>query len=49
MAKKDDAPGLVIIGMAIAGVAFIIFVFASVLNRLLQDVIAMKTENDLTI
>ena len=49
VAKKDDAPGLVIIGMAIAGVAFIIFVFASVLNRLLQDVIAMKTENDLTI
>ena len=47
--EKDDAPGLIIIGMAIAGVAFIIFVFASVLNRLLQDVIAMKSENDLTI
>jgi len=49
VAKKDDAPGLIIIGMAIAGIAFVIFVFASVLNRLLQDVIAIKTENDLTI
>lgn len=49
VAEKDDAPGLVLIGMAIAGVAFIIFVFASVLSRLLQDAIVMKSENDLTI
>lgn len=49
VAKKDDAPGLVIIGMMIAGVAFVIFVFASVLNRVLQDAIAIKSENDLTI
>ncbi|HHY82777.1 MAG TPA: DUF2975 domain-containing protein [Clostridiales bacterium] len=49
VAEKDDAPGLIIIGMTIAGIAFVIFVFASVLNRLLQDVIAIKTENDLTI
>lgn len=49
VAEKDDAPGLILIGMAIAGVAFVIFVFASVLNRLLQDAIAMKSENDLTI
>lgn len=49
VAKKDDAPGLVIIGMMIVGVAFVIFVFASVLNRVLQDAIAMKSENDLTV
>lgn len=49
VADKDDAPGLVIVGMVIAGIAFVIFVFASVLNRLLQDAIAMKSENDLTI
>jgi hypothetical protein len=49
VADKDDAPGLVLVGMAIAGVAFVIFVFASVLNRLLQDAIVMKSENDLTI
>ena len=49
LAEKEDAPGLVVIGMAIAGVAFVIFVFASVLNRLLHDAIALKSENDLTI
>jgi len=49
VAEKDDAPGLIIIGMAIAGVAFIISVFASVLNRLLQEAIVIKSENDLTI
>ena len=49
IAEMEDAPGLVLIGMAIAGVAFVIFVFASVLNRLLQDAIDMKSENDLTI
>ena len=49
MAQMDDAPGLVLIGLAIAGIAFIIFVFSSVLNRLLQNAIAMKSENDLTI
>ena len=49
LAQKDDAPGLVVIGMGIAGVAFIIFVFASVLNQLLQKAIAIKSENDLTI
>lgn len=49
IAQMDDAPGLVVIGMAIAGAAFVIFVFASVLNRLLQDALAMKSENDLTI
>ncbi len=49
IADIDDAPGLMLIGMAVSGVAFIIVVFASVLNRLLQDAIAMKSENDLTI
>jgi hypothetical protein len=49
MAQMEDAPGLVLIGMAIAGVAFVIYVFSYVLNRLLQNAIAMKSENDLTI
>lgn len=48
-AEIDDAPGLVLIGMGIAGAAFSIAVFASVLNRLLQEAIAFKSENDLTI
>lgn len=48
-AEMDDAPGLIIIGMAIAGGAFVVVVFASVLKRLLQDAINVKSENDLTI
>jgi hypothetical protein len=48
-AELDDAPGLVLVGMTLAGAAFVIFVFTSVLNRLLQDAIVMKTENELTI
>ena len=47
IADMDDAPGIILIALAIAGVAFVIFVFAFVLNRLLQDAIAMKAENDL--
>lgn len=49
LAEKEDAPGLILIGMAITGVVFVIFVFTSVLNRLLQDAIMMKSEIDLTI
>lgn len=49
VAQIEDAPGLILIGMAITGLAFVISVFASILNRLLQEVIAMKSENDLTI
>jgi len=49
VAEIEDAPGLIIIGMAIAGIAFVISVFAAVLGRLLQDAIAFKSENDLTI
>mgnify|MGYP003365013791 CR=1 FL=1 len=49
VAKLEDAPGLVFIGIAITGFSFTIAVFASVLNRLLQEAIKVKTENDLTI
>jgi hypothetical protein len=48
-ANVDDAPGLIIIGLAMDGGAFISAVFASVLKRLLQDAIEVKSENDLTI
>lgn len=49
VAEKDDAPGLIVIGMAIAGIAFVVFVVTSVLEQLLKEAIRMKTENDLTI
>ncbi|NTU99054.1 DUF2975 domain-containing protein [Candidatus Falkowbacteria bacterium] len=49
IADADDAPGLIIIGMAIACAPIAIAVLAAILQRLLQDAIDMKSENDLTV
>jgi hypothetical protein len=49
VAELDDAPGLVIIGgLPIFG-SMVIAVFAAVLQRLLQEAIEIKSENDLTV
>jgi hypothetical protein len=49
LAEKDDAPGLIIIGMVPIFASMVIAVFAAVLQRLLQDAIDIKSENDLTV
>lgn len=49
IAQWDDAPGLVLIGLVITGASMVIAVFAAVLERLLQEAINIKTENDLTV
>ncbi|MEG0774230.1 DUF2975 domain-containing protein [Clostridium sp.] len=49
LAEKDDAPGLILMGMVPIFASMVIAVFAAVLQRLLQDAIDMKSENDLTI
>ncbi|OXS78681.1 DUF2975 domain-containing protein [Domibacillus enclensis] len=49
VAQWDDAPGLVLIGLVIVGASLVIGVFAAVLERLLQEAIAFKKENELTI
>lgn len=49
IAEWDDAPGLILIGMVIAGASLVIAVFAAVLQRLLQEAINIKSENDLTV
>jgi len=49
IAEADDAPGLIIIGMVIAGAPIVVAVFAAVLQRLLQNAIDIKSENDLTV
>lgn len=49
MAEVDDAPGLVIIGMVLVFAPLVIAVFAAVLQRLLQEAIHIKSENDLTV
>lgn len=49
VARWDDAPGLIVIGLVIAGAALVIAIFAALLQRLLQEAINIKMENDLTI
>lgn len=49
LAEKDDAPGAIIIGMIPIFVSMVIAVFAAVLQRLLQEAIDIKSENDFTI
>jgi hypothetical protein len=44
-----DAPGLIMMGLLIAGTPFVFAVFVSVLKRLLENAIAFKSENDLTV
>lgn len=49
LAEKDDAPGIIVIGMVFVFVSFLVAVFAAVLQKLLQNAIDIKTENDLTV
>lgn len=48
-ANKEDAPGVFALGLIIAFASFVIATFAEVLQKLLQNAIAIKTENDLTV
>jgi hypothetical protein len=49
IAEADDAPGLVVMGIAIAGAPIAIAVFAAVLQKLLKNAIDIQSENDLTV
>jgi hypothetical protein len=49
LAEADDAPGLILIGMVIIFAPMVIAVFAAVLQRLLQEAIDIKSENDLIV
>lgn len=48
LTKADDAPG-VLMAMAVIFASLVIAVFAAVLQKLLQDAIDIKAENDLII
>jgi hypothetical protein len=48
-AELDDAPGVVLVGMLFIFAPMVIAVFAAVLQRLLQEAITIKSENDLTV
>jgi Protein of unknown function (DUF2975) len=49
LAELDDAPGIILIGLVVIFASMVIAVFAAVLQRLLQEAIDIKSENDLTI
>lgn len=48
-AEVDDAPGVILVGMMLVFAPMVIAVFAAVLQRLLQEAIDIKSENDLTV
>ena len=49
LAEKDDAPGIILIGMVFIFASFVVAIFAAVLQKLLKNAIDIKSENDLTI
>lgn len=49
VADKDDAPGVAAVGFVIIFAAGVIAAFAGVLQELLQNVVKIKSENDLTV
>lgn len=49
VADADDAPGVVLVGLVIAGASFVIATFSAVLQKLVQNAVDIKAENDLTV
>lgn len=49
VADKDDAPGVVAIGLVIIFASAVIATFAGVLEKLLRNVVEIKSENELTV
>lgn len=49
VADIDDSPGFAGLGMVITFGAFVIAIFAAVLQKLLENAIEIKSENDLTV
>jgi hypothetical protein len=49
VADGDDAPGVVAIALIIIFLSFVIGTFASVMQKLIQNAVEIKSENDLTV
>jgi Protein of unknown function (DUF2975) len=49
VAQKDDAPGVVLVGLVFIFAPFVVGVFAAVLERLIRSGLDLKSENDLTV
>ncbi len=49
-AQNEDAPGMILIfGAIFVGIPFVVAIFAGVAERLFQNAIDIKSENDLTV
>jgi membrane protease YdiL (CAAX protease family) len=49
VANQDDAPGVLLLGLVLTVTSGVIATFAAVLQKLLQEAIHIKSENDLTV
>lgn len=49
VADRDDAPGVAALGFVIIGAAFVVGSAAAVFQRLFQNAVDIKSENDLTV
>lgn len=49
VAEKDDAPGVVLIGLIFTFAPAVIATFTALLQRLLEDAIRIQSENELTV
>ena len=49
VADFDDAPGLILLSVAFACVPLVVATFATVLQKLFQSALEIKSENDLTV
>ena len=49
VAELDDAPGAILIGLVFVFASFVVGTFAAVLQKLIQNALDIKSENDLTV
>ncbi|HEX7483679.1 MAG TPA: DUF2975 domain-containing protein [Candidatus Saccharimonadales bacterium] len=49
VADMDDAPGVLLIHLVIAGASFVIAAFSALMQKLVQSAVDIKSENDLTV
>lgn len=49
VADKDDAPGVLLVALVIVGASFVIATFSAVMQKLVQNAVDIKAENDLTV
>lgn len=48
-ADKDDAPGVMAVGLIIIFASFVVATFTGVLQKLIENAVNIKSENDLTV